>query len=87
MSIETADPEVTIECASSLPVQEPRRAVARAPHRDFVEKVAGTLRYADDWGFPGMLHGVVVRAQLPSARIVSASTPAPRARSVVCGRC
>ena len=41
----------------------------RKPHSDFIEKVAGTLPYADDWGFPGMLHGVVVRAQLPCARI------------------
>lgn len=43
-------------------------------HRDFVEKVSGTLRYADDWGLPGMLHGVVVRASAASARIVSIDT-------------
>ena len=46
----------------------PRRT-SPVPHRDFVEKVAGTLPYADDWGFPGMLHGVVVRARVPCARI------------------
>lgn len=55
------------------------RATGRAPHRDFVEKVAGTLRYADDWAFPGMLHGVVVRAQTPSARITSIDVSAARA--------
>jgi CO/xanthine dehydrogenase Mo-binding subunit len=39
--------------------------------RDFEEKVAGALRYADDWMLPGMLHGAVARASVPSARIVS----------------
>jgi nicotinate dehydrogenase large molybdopterin subunit len=58
---------------------EPRRATSRTPHRDFVEKVAGTLRYADDWAFPGMLHGVVVRAQTPSARILGIDLSAARA--------
>jgi len=66
-----------------LAVEEVRiesgRATRRAPHRDFVEKVAGTLRYADDWGLPGMLHGVVVRAQTPSARIVNIDVSAARA--------
>jgi len=41
---------------------------------DFVEKVQGTLAYADDWRLPGMLHGKVVRAQVPSARIASIDT-------------
>ncbi len=76
MSVDS--PEVTIE-APARPVQEPEQAIRRAPHRDFVEKVAGTLRYADDWGFPGMLHGVVVRAQTPSARIVKVDVSAARA--------
>ena len=43
-------------------------------HQDFVEKVSGTLRYADDWALPGMLHGVVVRASSASARIISIDT-------------
>jgi len=43
-------------------------------HADFVEKVKGTLAYADDWHLPGMLHGCVVRAQVPSARILSVDT-------------
>ena len=60
----------------------PAPATARAAtahHRDFVEKVAGTLAYADDWALPGMLHGVVVRARLPCARIVAVDTGAARA--------
>jgi CO/xanthine dehydrogenase Mo-binding subunit len=40
-------------------------------HDDFREKVRGSLAYADDWSLPGMLYGRVVRAQVPSARIVS----------------
>src|SRR5436190_24137933 len=78
MSIETADPEVTIE-APERPAQAGPPQTRPGPHRDFVEKVAGTLRYADDWGFPGMLHGVVVRAHVPSARIVAVDTSAARA--------
>ncbi|MBV9805426.1 MAG: hypothetical protein JO130_19670, partial [Solirubrobacterales bacterium] len=78
MSTETADPNVTIE-APERPGEAAPPKIAPAPHRDFVEKVAGTLRYADDWAFPGMLHGVVVRAQLPSARIVSIDTNAASA--------
>ncbi|MBV9944879.1 MAG: xanthine dehydrogenase family protein [Solirubrobacterales bacterium] len=86
MSIETADPEVTIE-APERPEEVAPPRVKPGPHRDFVEKVAGTLRYADDWGLPGMLHGVVVRAQLPSARITgvdtSAAGAAPGVRAVL----
>lgn len=67
-------------------VEAPPRA-ARTPHRDFVEKVSGTLPYADDWGLPGMLHGVVVRAQVPCARIVdvdaSAALAVPGVRAVL----
>jgi len=43
-------------------------------HADFVEKVKGTLAYADDWHLPGMLHGCVVRAQVPSERILAVDT-------------
>ena len=70
--------------ARDVPVKAPpappvpaRGALGRTspvPHRDFVEKVAGTLPYADDWGFPGMLHGVVVRARVACARIASIDT-------------
>jgi len=42
-----------------------------AVHHDFVDKVEGSLRYAADWEMPGMLYAKVVRAQVPSARLVS----------------
>jgi xanthine dehydrogenase molybdenum-binding subunit len=41
---------------------------------DFVEKVQGALAYADDWRMPGVLHGEVVRSQVPSARILAIDT-------------
>ena len=78
MSTEIADRDATIVAPEQASPDASRRG-APVHHRDFVEKVAGTLPYADDWGFPGMLHGVVVRAQLPSARIVAIDTSAARA--------
>ena len=39
----------------------------------------GALAYADDWSLPGMLHGRVVRGQLPSARIRSIDASEARA--------
>lgn len=54
--------------------------VDRSPvHADFVEKVKGELKYADDWALPGMLEGVVVRAGIPCGRITSIDTAAARA--------
>lgn len=53
-------------------------AVPRA-HRDFAEKVAGTLKYADDWSLPGMLHGVVVRSSVACGTILGIDTTAARA--------
>jgi len=51
---------------------EANRVVGRSlSHRDFLEKVKGSLAYADDWWMPGMLYGRIVRAQVPSARITS----------------
>ncbi len=76
MSTEIGDAEVTIEAPERPAGEDSAAQITTVPHRDFVEKVAGTLPYADDWGFPGMLHGVVVRAQLPSARIVAIDTSA-----------
>jgi CO/xanthine dehydrogenase Mo-binding subunit len=38
---------------------------------DFEEKVQGALAYADDWRMPGVLHGKVVRSQVPCARVLS----------------
>ncbi len=71
------------QAAASIeaPPRKARTSVGRTsatPHRDFVEKVAGTLPYADDWGFPGMLHGVIVRAQVPCALITKVDTRAAR---------
>src|SRR4051794_21929177 len=58
--------------------------------RDFEEKVAGALRYADDWMLPGMLHGAVVRASVTSARIVgidvSEALAVPGVRAVLTAR-
>lgn len=57
------------------------------PHRDFQEKVRGTLLYADDWSMPGMLYGKIVRAQLPCAAIraidVTQAASLPGVRAVV----
>jgi CO/xanthine dehydrogenase Mo-binding subunit len=75
------DPPVTEPPAPPAPPPPARLPSGRTspvPHRDFIEKVAGTLPYADDWGFPGMLHGVVVRARVPCARIASIDTSAAR---------
>jgi CO/xanthine dehydrogenase Mo-binding subunit len=71
----------------TLPQRVPRKPGERKPHSDFIQKVAGTLPYADDWGFPGMLHGVVVRAHMPCARIngidVTEARAAPGVRAVL----
>jgi CO/xanthine dehydrogenase Mo-binding subunit len=73
--------------APPVPARLPSGRTSPVPHRDFVEKVAGTLPYADDWGFPGMLHGVVVRARVPCARItgidVDAAKAVPGVRAVL----
>jgi CO/xanthine dehydrogenase Mo-binding subunit len=54
---------------------------------DFVEKVRGTLAFADDWHLPGMVYGKLVRAQMPSARItgvdISAALEVPRVVTVL----
>ena len=63
----------------TLPHRVPRTPGVRKPHSDFIQKVAGTLPYADDWGFPGMLHGVVVRAHLPCAKITGIDVTEARA--------
>ncbi len=56
------------------------RVVGRSPaHHDFVDKVKGSLHYAADWRLPGMLHGRIVRSQLPSARITGIDVSAARA--------
>jgi CO/xanthine dehydrogenase Mo-binding subunit len=64
--------------APPRPARTPSGRTSPVPHPDFVEKVAGTLPYADDWGFPGMLHGVVVRAHVACALIAGIDTDAAR---------
>src|SRR6266542_1788541 len=60
--------------------RETLRVVGLCPtHHDFVDKVSGTLLYAADWQLPGMLHGKVVRAQVPCARITAIDVSAARA--------
>ena len=59
---------------------QPYRVVGQSPaHHDFVDKVKGALHYAADWRLPGMLHGRIVRSQLPSARITGIDVSAARA--------
>ncbi len=59
----------------------PMRVVGQpVAHHDFVDKVKGSISYAADWELPGMLFGRVVRASVPSARIVSVDVE--KARSI-----
>jgi CO/xanthine dehydrogenase Mo-binding subunit len=44
------------------------------PVKDADEKVTGRLKYAVDFGLPGMVHGAIVRSPHPHARIVSIDT-------------
>jgi CO/xanthine dehydrogenase Mo-binding subunit/aerobic-type carbon monoxide dehydrogenase small subunit (CoxS/CutS family) len=51
---------------------EPLRVVGHSPPQpDAVAKVTGAAIYADDYIFPGMLHGATLRAAHPHARILS----------------
>ena len=60
--------------------QEALRVVGQSPtHHDFVDKVEGSLLYAADWQLPGLLHGKVVRAEVPCARIAAMDVSAARA--------
>jgi nicotinate dehydrogenase large molybdopterin subunit len=63
---------------------------SRAVHADFVDKVKGTLIYADDWRMAGMLHGKVIRSYSASARILSIDTAEaeslPGVHAVLTGR-
>lgn len=51
----------------------------RLPDGEFVDKVRGTLRYADDWRAAGMLVGTVARSTRSAARIASIDTGAAAA--------
>ncbi len=54
---------------------EPLRVIGHSyPRPDAVAKVTGSARFADDYAFPGMLHGATLRAAHPHARILSIDT-------------
>ena len=36
-----------------------------------IAKVSGAARFTSDLGFPGMLHAVLVRSQVPHGRLLS----------------
>jgi CO/xanthine dehydrogenase Mo-binding subunit len=72
---------VTTQADAAAAATEPAQAGAgfkivgqSVAHHDFVDKVKGSMTYAADWQLPGMLYGRIVRAQLPSARIISVDT-------------
>jgi CO/xanthine dehydrogenase Mo-binding subunit/aerobic-type carbon monoxide dehydrogenase small subunit (CoxS/CutS family) len=51
---------------------EPLQVVGHSPPQpDAVAKVTGAAKYADDYAFPGMLHGAALRAAYPHALILS----------------
>jgi len=59
---------------------EPLRVIGHSYARpDAVAKVTGAARFADDYVFPGMLHGATLRAGYPHARILSIDTSQARA--------
>jgi xanthine dehydrogenase molybdenum-binding subunit len=50
----------------ALPLAEGWRVIGTAmPRPDAVDKVTGAARFADDYEFPGMLHGRALRAGVP----------------------
>ena len=61
--------------ADGVRLERDLRLVGRPVIRhDARDKVAAATAYAGDWAMPGLLHGVVVRAPYPSARIRSIDT-------------
>ncbi|ABK53414.1 xanthine dehydrogenase, molybdenum binding subunit apoprotein [Acidothermus cellulolyticus 11B] len=68
-----------------------RRVVGKSiMSHDFIEKVKGSLLYAEDWSLPGMLLGKVVRSPMASARIraidVSKALEVPGVAAVLTAR-
>ena len=57
---------------------DPSNAVLNFARRDAKDKLRGRTRFTVDQVGPGMLHGFVLRATLPSARIVQLDTSAAR---------
>jgi CO/xanthine dehydrogenase Mo-binding subunit/aerobic-type carbon monoxide dehydrogenase small subunit (CoxS/CutS family) len=61
-------------------VMEPLESVGQPLARpDAIEKVTGEAKYADDYDFPGMLHGATLRSAHPHARILEIDTSDARA--------
>lgn len=71
MTTPTLVPSRTAESPPAQAFPEYRVVGRPVAHHDFVDKVEGSLQYAADWDMPGMLYGKVVRAQVPSARLLS----------------
>jgi xanthine dehydrogenase molybdenum-binding subunit len=53
------------------------------PRPDAVARVTGAAKYADDYVFPGMLHGATLRAEVPHARLLSIDTSQAKAQAGV----
>jgi len=59
---------------------EPLRIIGHSfPRPDAQAKVTGVAKFADDYDFPGLLHGATLRAAYPHARILSIDTTRARA--------
>lgn len=72
----TGEPLPPIEIETT----EPLHTIGRSyPRPDAVAKVTGAARFADDYRFPGMLHGATLRAAHPHARILSIDTSKAKA--------
>ena len=48
-----------------MPSPKPKLVGSSVPRKEGREKVTGRARYTDDLTFPGMLHGVTVRSEVP----------------------
>jgi len=79
---QTGEPLPPWEIETVAPLRTIGRSYARP---DVVAKVTGTAVFTDDITFPGMLHGAVLRAAHPHARILSIDTSRATALSGVHG--
>src|SRR5436309_2090970 len=59
-------------------MSEPSTATMNFPRRDARDKLLGRTRYTVDQGRVGMLHAVLLRAEVPSARIRAIDTAMAR---------
>ncbi len=61
-------------------IDEPLHHVSVSePVPDVADRVTGKAKYADDFTFPGMLHGATLRAAYPHARVLSIDTSRAKA--------